>query len=52
MAPDDARTQFSLGLTLKAMGREDEAQRALCRAAELDPGRGGAQRLLDVDVIL
>ena len=51
-APDDAAAQFSLGLTLQAMGRRDDALPFLRRAAELDPGMHRAQRLLEGKPIL
>ena len=52
LAPDDATAQYSLGLALKAMGREEEARVALARAIEVDPGMSGARRLLQTDVVL
>jgi tetratricopeptide (TPR) repeat protein len=51
-APDDAAAQFSLGLTLQAMGRGDEARPFLRRAVELDSGMHRAQRLLEGQPIL
>ena len=52
LAPDEATAQFSLGLTLRAMGRPDEALPFLRRAAELDPGMHRARRLLDDKPVL
>ena len=51
-APEDAGAQFSLGLTLKAMGAEVEGDDALRRAVELDPTMVRAKRLLEGAVIL
>ena len=51
-APDDAAAQFSLGLTLQAMGRRDDALPFLRRTAELDPGMHRAQHLLEGKPIL
>jgi tetratricopeptide (TPR) repeat protein len=52
MAPEDAGAQLALGLTLKAMGRTEEAAAALKRTLKLDPGLTRARRLLETDVVL
>ena len=52
LAPDDGTAQYSLGLVLKAMGREEEARVALERAVELEPGLRRTERLLQTDVVL
>ncbi len=51
-APDNALTAFRLGMVLKALGRKDEARRALERALSLDPQAGfaaAAKRALSED---
>jgi tetratricopeptide (TPR) repeat protein len=52
MEPEDAAAQFALGLTLKAMGRAQEAAASLTRALELDPTLHRAERLLAADTVL
>jgi len=51
-APEDAGAQFSLGLTLKAMGLAAEGVEALRRALELDSTMARAKRLLGGKEIL
>ena len=40
--PDSARNHLSLGLALKAIGENESAWRAVCRALELDPSLADA----------
>jgi tetratricopeptide (TPR) repeat protein len=50
--PEDAVAQMTLGLALRAAGRPDEAEPALCRALELYPWLPRAKRLLEKEIIL
>lgn len=51
-SPDDARSQMTLGLALKAAGKTSEANAALRRALELYPWLPTARRMLEQEVIL
>jgi len=40
LSPNDAYALYSLGLTLRALGREEEARTNIAKAKEVEPGIG------------